>query len=106
MRALFCKARLLPRVSLLPVVITVSPAIDSRGTRTQAVKQRGQRIGMIKFGSRTDLIVPADSSLEPAVKTNDHVKGGETILIRPKTHTVRHDSTKRKADELIAADTE
>ncbi len=44
--------------------------------------ERGGRIGMIKFGSRTDLLVPADSELEPAVKINDHVKGGSTVLLR------------------------
>ncbi|MCB9853705.1 MAG: phosphatidylserine decarboxylase [Phycisphaerales bacterium] len=44
---------------------------------------RGDRFGMIKFGSRTDLIVPASSGLEPAVKLGDVVKGGATILMRP-----------------------
>ena len=45
--------------------------------------RRGGRFGMIKFGSRTDLIVPASSGLEPAVKLGDVVKGGATILMRP-----------------------
>jgi len=44
---------------------------------------RGARFGMIKFGSRTDLIVPASSRLEPAVKLGDTVRGGATILMRP-----------------------
>lgn len=44
---------------------------------------RGGRFGMIKFGSRTDLIVPTSSGLEPAVKPGDIVKGGATILMRP-----------------------
>jgi len=44
---------------------------------------RGERIGLIKFGSRTDLIVPAESKLEPAVRINDRVKGGATVLMRP-----------------------
>lgn len=44
---------------------------------------RGERFGMIKFGSRTDLIVPASSGLEPAVALGDVVKGGKTILMRP-----------------------
>ena len=43
---------------------------------------RGQRLGLIKFGSRTELIVPADSGLEPAVKLNEHVTGGQTIMLR------------------------
>jgi len=42
---------------------------------------RGERIGMLKFGSRTELIVPVSSGLEPAVELNDHVAGGSTILM-------------------------
>lgn len=38
----------------------------------------GQRFGMIRFGSRTDLLVPIDSRLD--VKMGDRVKGGETIM--------------------------
>ncbi len=45
--------------------------------------RRGQRIGMIKFGSRTDLVVPAESGLTPAVQVNDVVKAGTTIMLRP-----------------------
>lgn len=45
--------------------------------------ERGQRIGLIKFGSRTELIVSANSGLEPTVKVDDHVKGGATILMQP-----------------------
>ncbi len=44
---------------------------------------RGGRFGMIKFGSRTDLIVPVESGLEPAVALGDVVKGGATVLMRP-----------------------
>ena len=43
---------------------------------------RGQRVGLLKFGSRTELIVPADSGLEPAVRLGDHVKGGSTVLMK------------------------
>ncbi len=45
--------------------------------------RRGERIGMIKFGSRTDLVVPAASGLESAVQVNDVVKAGSTIMLRP-----------------------
>src|SRR6266852_1661681 len=37
------------------------------------VLSRGQRVGMIKFGSRTDVIFPAPTQL--MVKTGDRVKG-------------------------------
>jgi len=41
---------------------------------------KGERFGMIKFGSRTDLIVPANTRIE--VKLGQHVKGGSTIIGR------------------------
>ncbi len=39
---------------------------------------KGQRFGMICFGSRVDIYVPVDTMLK--VKVGEHVKGGETIL--------------------------
>jgi phosphatidylserine decarboxylase len=42
----------------------------------------GDRFGMIKFGSRTEVLVPADAVREVLVKVGDHVKGGSTILLR------------------------
>lgn len=41
---------------------------------------RGERYGMIKLGSRTELLVPAGAGFEPAVKVGDVVVGGETVL--------------------------
>lgn len=41
---------------------------------------RGERVGMIKFGSRTDLCVPADGLAEVRVKVGDHVCGGKTVI--------------------------
>ena len=38
----------------------------------------GDRFGLIKFGSRTDLLVPPGTRL--AVKLGDHVRGGETVM--------------------------
>ena len=40
--------------------------------------QRGERIGLIKFGSRCDLIVPASARV--MVKIGDKVKGGSSTL--------------------------
>ena len=40
--------------------------------------ERGQRIGLMKFSSRMDVIL--DSSARVNVKVGDHVKGGSTIL--------------------------
>ena len=38
----------------------------------------GERIGMIRFGSRVDLIVPAGA--EVYVKPGDRVKGGISVV--------------------------
>jgi phosphatidylserine decarboxylase len=40
--------------------------------------ERGQRVGLIKFGSRVDVVV--DPSARMNVKVGDHVKGGSTVL--------------------------
>lgn len=40
--------------------------------------ERGQRVGLIKFGSRVDVLM--DASARPNVKIGDQVKGGSTIL--------------------------
>jgi phosphatidylserine decarboxylase len=40
--------------------------------------ERGQRIGMIKFGSRCDVLMPAEAMLK--VKTGARVKGGASVL--------------------------
>ena len=48
---------------------------------------RGQRVGLIKFGSRTDVIFPQPAEVQ--VKIGDRVKGGSSILAKasgpPKT---------------------
>lgn len=41
---------------------------------------RGQRVGMIKFGSRTDVVFPLPHDL--CVRVGDHVKGGSSVLAR------------------------
>jgi phosphatidylserine decarboxylase len=40
--------------------------------------ERGQRIGLIKFGSRCDVLL--DASARVNVKVGDHVKGGSSVL--------------------------
>jgi phosphatidylserine decarboxylase len=42
------------------------------------VLERGQRVGLMKFGSRMDVFVPTDAELR--ISVGDHVVGGETIL--------------------------
>ena len=40
--------------------------------------ERGQRMGLIKFGSRVDVLMPAETT--PKVKVGDRVKGGSSVL--------------------------
>jgi phosphatidylserine decarboxylase len=40
--------------------------------------ERGQRVGLIKFGSRVDVLMPAEANLK--VKMGTRVKGGSTVL--------------------------
>jgi phosphatidylserine decarboxylase len=40
--------------------------------------ERGERVGMIKFGSRVDILVPPDLIL--SVKIGDRVKAGSTVI--------------------------
>jgi phosphatidylserine decarboxylase len=41
---------------------------------------RGEKFGLIKFGSRTDLLMPA--GVEILVSVGDKVKGGESVIAR------------------------
>jgi phosphatidylserine decarboxylase len=42
--------------------------------------ERGERFGMIKFGSRTELWVPAGAGFRCRVKIGEFVRGGSTVL--------------------------
>ena len=42
--------------------------------------KQGEKFGLIKFSSRTDVLMPSNVEIE--VKIGDHVKGGETVLAR------------------------
>jgi phosphatidylserine decarboxylase len=46
--------------------------------------ERGQRVGLIKFGSRVDVLVDAAAGLR--VKVGDRVKGGESLLAYLQTY--------------------
>src|SRR5246500_2807684 len=45
---------------------------------------RGERVGLVKFGSRVDVIM--DPSVEIAIKVGDHVKGASTVLAYARAH--------------------
>lgn len=42
--------------------------------------EKGERFGMIRFGSRTELYLPVEAEI--LVKKGDHVSGGSTIIAR------------------------
>jgi phosphatidylserine decarboxylase len=50
--------------------------------RPGEVVGRGEKIGMIKLGSRTELIVPDEPGLAIEVRVGDRVKAGSTIFAR------------------------
>ncbi len=45
----------------------------------------GERIGMIRFGSRTDLVLP--EAVDVAVRIGERVRGGETVVARWRSKT-------------------
>jgi phosphatidylserine decarboxylase len=42
----------------------------------------GERYGMIKFGSRTEVLIPTSESVDVQVKVGDKVRGGANVLLR------------------------
>src|SRR6266700_8055235 len=70
-----------PRVTI--VVRQITGAIARRIVAWAQVGdelKKGDRFGMIRFGSRTELYLPFNA--EVLVKTGDHVLGGSTIIAR------------------------
>ena len=42
--------------------------------------KKGDKLGMIKFGSRVDIIVPKLNNMKILVKENTYIKGGEPLI--------------------------
>lgn len=55
--------------------------------------RRGEKYGMIKFGSRTTLFLSMDAEVEWKVKVGDPVKAGETVLAVVKGKTAAPEKT-------------
>lgn len=67
------------------VVRQIAGAIARRivcALRPGEVIERGERLGMIKLGSRTELILADRDGLQVAVQVGDRVKAGKTILAK------------------------
>jgi phosphatidylserine decarboxylase len=69
-----------------PVIVRQIAGLVARrivcGVGPGSTLARGQRYGMIKFGSRTELYLPAVPEIEIAVRPGTRVKGGISILAR------------------------
>jgi len=65
---------------------------------------RGERIGLVRFGSRVDVWLPKDSEI--LVKVGDNVKGGSSVLARCPARRVERSlaepSTAEKEENLTA----
>lgn len=48
--------------------------------RLEEKVENGQRIGMIKFGSRTEIFIPTDLDFKLLVKPGGKVKAGQTVI--------------------------
>jgi phosphatidylserine decarboxylase len=63
--------------------------------------ERGQRVGLIKFGSRTDVVLPAEAEI--LVKKGQRVKGGSSIIAEmPESATAAGVSAPRRAARASA----
>jgi phosphatidylserine decarboxylase len=51
-------------------------------TTVDDILQRGQRYGMIKFGSTTELYLPDPERVQVQVKQGDRVYGGQTVIAK------------------------
>jgi phosphatidylserine decarboxylase len=63
---------------------------------------RGERIGLVRFGSRVDVWVPKDAEI--LVKLGEHVKGGSSVLARwPAKTTGMDDQQTSEAEAQVSA---
>lgn len=69
------------RIGLRQVTGALARTIVCAATPGQRL-ERGERYGMIKLGSRTELLVPADAGFVPAVAIGQAVRGGATVIGR------------------------
>ena len=56
------------------------PLFVAHGPHARRALARGERFGMIRFGSRTDLLVPLEHLARLDVKTGQTVRAGKTVI--------------------------
>ena len=71
----------IPAVVVKQIVCAIARRIIAPVTPGETLT-RGQRFGMIAFGSRTELYVPLSGNWTPAVPLGAHVKGGKDVLLK------------------------
>lgn len=64
-------------VAYVQIAGLIARRIVCRVSEGETVRQ-GQRVGMIRFGSRVDVILPASAELR--VRVGDRVRAGETVV--------------------------
>ena len=70
-----------PRATLVVKQLTGAIARRIVGwSKVGAELKKGERFGMIRFGSRTEVYLPLDATV--VVKVGDRVKGGATVIAR------------------------
>ena len=76
------------RVVVRPIAGAIARRIVSV-LRTGDVLERGEKFGMIKLGSRTELILPDTDDLEICVEVGQRVKAGTTVFAQYGNEEVR-----------------
>lgn len=66
-------------MKVVQIAGTIARRIVSYVSEGEYVK-KGQRIGLIRLGSRVDLYLPADTITAVSIRTNEKVKAGEDSL--------------------------
>jgi phosphatidylserine decarboxylase len=69
------------KICLVQIASRLVRRIESYVSANQQV-QRGQRIGMIKFGSQVDLFMPVRATSRPEVSEGQRLTAGETVICR------------------------
>ena len=81
---LFCTASVDGKA--FPMIIRQIAGVPANRIICTAEKEqkykKGERFGMIKFGSRTELFLPAESWVELTVKLGDKLRAGETVVAK------------------------
>jgi phosphatidylserine decarboxylase len=82
------------QVAIIQIASRLVRRITSYVRENQGIAA-GQRIGMIRFGSQVDLVLPARKDLEVVVRCGDRVTAGESIVavLRPPTRCGASDAS-------------